>query len=145
MMLLCCGLVYGGTAVAPQLLESASTPQYAVSLHVTNNHIWLGPPAADFPQAAEVVVRVHDAQGQPLDGVAVTFVVAPSWVGSASLTPQQMLTRDGEARAVFRADTTGVVRVTARVNAVTQKAVITVSSRQGGGSSTGGPNMYLHD
>ena len=144
-MLLCFGLIYGSTAVTPRLLASTSSPTYAVSLRVTDNLLWLGPPAAGFPQAAEVVVQVRDTQGQLVDGVAVTFQVEPSWVGSASLTPQQVLTHHGEARAVFRANTTGVVRVMARVDSITQKAVITVSNRNGGGSSTGGPNIYLHD
>ena len=74
-------------------------------------------------------MRVRDAQGQPIDGIMVLFSVAPSWTQYASLTPAEVRTRHGEARAVFAAKTTGVVPVMARVDNVTLKAAITVERR----------------
>jgi hypothetical protein len=74
-------------------------------------------------------VRVRDAQGQPVDGMTVQFSVEPSWTPHASLTPAEALTRQGEARAVFAARTTGVVSVMARVDKVTLRAAITVERR----------------
>jgi hypothetical protein len=143
-LLLCGGLLCGSLTFAatrrpaPTRVES----QYTLSLRVSDSDIWLGPTAQGFAQAAEVVVWVLDAQGQPVDGVPVEFGVEPSWIRSASLTPQQALTRRGEVRAVFRAGTIGVVRIMARVGALTQEATITVRNRQGAGSSSGGPNIY---
>ena len=76
-----------------------------------------------------MVVRVRNAQGQPIDGMTVLFSVEPSWTQYASLTPAEVRTRNGEARAVFAAKTTGVVPVMARVDNVTLEAAITVERR----------------
>jgi hypothetical protein len=138
-VLFCSGLTLAATRrPAPTRVAS----EYTLSLRVSDSDIWLGPPAQGFPQAAEVVVRVLDAQGQPVDGVPVEFGVEPTWTRSASLTPPQALTHHGEARAVFQAETIGVVRIMARVGELTQEAVITVLIRRGPGSASGGPNIY---
>jgi len=82
-------------------------------------------------------VRVRDAQGQPVDGIPVRFSVEPSWIQNASLTPAETLTRNGEASAIFQANTIGVVQVMAQVDNVTQEARITIDappSPSGGGS-----------
>jgi hypothetical protein len=72
---------------------------------------------------------VRNAQGQPVDNLPVTFRVEPGWAQSASVWPQVAYTRQGRARALFQASTTGVVRVTVRVDNMTQEARITVASR----------------
>jgi len=76
-----------------------------------------------------VVVRVQDAQGQPVDGVAVMFYVEPSWTQSVSLTPAEALTRHGEAHTILQPSTTGIIHVMARVDNVVREAAITVSNR----------------
>ena len=134
---LCCMLLWISTACAPKHTELLSEHGYRVSLHVSDTLIWIGPPRSNFPEAAILVVRVRDAQGQPVDGIPVRFSVEPSWTQNASFTPAEMLTRNGEARAIFQANTIGVVHVMANVDNVTCEATITIDttpSPSGGGS-----------
>ena len=130
---LCCTLLWVSTACDPKHPEPSALSEhgYRVSLHVSDPLIRLSPAPASpgIPQAAELVVRVRDAQGQPVDGVAVRFAVEPSWTQNASLTPAETLTRNGEARASFQANTTGVVHVMVRVDNITHRAAITVVGR----------------
>jgi hypothetical protein len=81
------------------------------------------------PLASAVVVRVCDAQGQPVEGLPVVFAAEPSWTQNVSFTPPEARTRDGQARTIFEANTTGVVHITARVDRVTREARITIQSR----------------
>jgi len=75
-VLLCGSITFAATRrPAPARVESA----YTLSLHVSDSDVWLGAPGQGFAQAAEMVVRVLDAQGQPVDSVPVEFSVAPSW------------------------------------------------------------------
>jgi hypothetical protein len=83
----------------------------------------------DLGDAAELIVSVRNAQGQPVDNLPVTFQVEPGWAQSASVLPQVAYTRQGRARALFQASTTGVVHVTVRVDNTTREARITVASR----------------
>ena len=133
---LCCILLWASTACGPQQYEIPvqSEHGYRVSLHVSDTLIWLGP-VRGGPQAAALLVRVRDAQGQPVDGLTVLFSVEPDWTQNTALTPAETRTRNGEARAIFQANTTGVVHVMARVDNVTREAAITVNSRP---SPTGG-------
>jgi hypothetical protein len=70
-----------------------------------------------------------------VDELTVLFSVEPDWTQNTALTPAEARTRNGEARAIFQANTTGVVHVMARVDNVTREAAITVNSRP---SPTGG-------
>ena len=79
--------------------------------------------------AAELIVSVHNAQGQPVANLPVTFQVEPGWAQSASVFPQVAYTRQGMAHALFQARTIGVVHVTVQVDNATQEARITVASR----------------
>jgi len=127
---LCCMLLWVSTACGPQQYEIPvqSEHGYRVSLHISDTLIWIGTARSKFPQAAILIVRVRDAQGQPVDGIPVRFSVEPSWTQNASLTPAETLTRNGEARAIFQANTIGVVHITASVDNVTREATITVDS-----------------
>jgi Bacterial Ig-like domain (group 1) len=134
---LCCMLLWVSTACAPKHTELLSAHGYRVSLDVSDPLIFLSPRRSGFPEAAALVVRVRDAQGQPVDGIPVRFSVEPSWTQNASLTPAETLTRNGEARAIFQANTIGVVHVMAQVDNVTHEARITIDtppSPTGGGS-----------
>jgi hypothetical protein len=138
-MCLCLMLLWISTACAPKQAEFSAPSEhgYRVSFDVSDPQIWLGPSGLNFPQAAELVVRVRDAQGQPVDGISVRFAVEPSWTQNAAIAPAETLTRNGEAHAIFQANTTGVVHVTAQVDNVTREATITVESRpspSGGGA-----------
>jgi hypothetical protein len=86
---------------------------------------------ARYPTRAELVVKVYNAHGQPVDGVPVVFEIAANWTQHASVTPPQTTTQDGIARAIFRANTTGAVPVMAHVENLTQQTVIAVSSLDG--------------
>lgn len=77
-------------------------------------------------QDAAVVVRVRNRQGLPVDGIPVTFQVDPVWAQYVSIRPARALTQGGRVRVMLWADMTGLVWVTARVGAVTQRAAITV-------------------
>ena len=125
---LCCLLLWISTACAPQHTAVLSEHGYRVSLDLSDTQIWIGFPLPHFPESAVLVVRVRDAQGQPVEGMPVRFSVEPSWTQNVSFTPAEMLTRTGEARAIFRANTTGVVRVMASVDNVTCKATIAIST-----------------
>jgi hypothetical protein len=126
-----CMLLWVSTACAPKHneLSALSERGHRVSLSVSDTLIWVDSPGLNFPRAAELVVRVRDAQGQPVDGIAVVFSVEPDWTQDATFTPAEARTRNGEARTNFQATATGVVHVMARVENVTHRAAITIASR----------------
>ena len=141
-MLLCLALAYGSMACAPKLLGPTVPSGYFFSLWVSDPQIWLllsGDILEEqYPSFAELTVRVQNAQGQPVDGVPVTFQVEPDWVQDASVIPQRAITRGGVAQAVFRAETIGVVRIMVRVDDTTQETKITVEPTPGGGGNNDG-------
>jgi hypothetical protein len=127
-------------ACAPKLVGPTAGSGYVFSLQVSQAIIWVGQVdsavAAQFPQVAEVIVRVQDTQGRAVDGVPVTFELEPEWARSATLAPSQTTTRGGIARAVFsEPKTSGVVRVMARVDNTTAQARLLVQTYQGRSSS----------
>src|SRR5215468_12719701 len=103
LILTCLVLTLGGTACAPKLVGPTPGAGYRFSLEVSDPVIWLGAGiyvgGTPLPQAAELIVRVQDAQGRPVDGVPVTFEVEPGWERRLALAPAQTSTRGGIARA----------------------------------------------
>lgn len=134
-VLLSLTLAWSSMACAPQLAGPTTPSHYVFSLHTSDSQIWLvfpqSPLAARLPRVAELVVRVQDEQGRPVDGVEVRFELEPGWQHSASVTPQQARTRDGMVRAILEPQTTGVLRVRAHVENVTQESSIAVSNPAG--------------
>jgi hypothetical protein len=135
----CCMLLWGSMACAPLLHEPEALSEHGhrVSLHVSDTLIFLGASGPRLPLASAVVVCVCDAQGQPVEGLPVVFAAEPSWTQNVSFTPPEARTRDGQARTIFEANTTGVVHIMARVDRVTREARITIQSRPspvGGGA-----------
>jgi hypothetical protein len=121
------------SACAPKLMGPTAGSGYVFSLQTYPTVIWVGvldlTAAARYPQAAEVIVRVQDAQGRAVDGVPVTFELEPEWAMSTTLVPFQTTTRGGIARAVVsEPKTSGVVRVMARVDNTTAQTRLTVQS-----------------
>src|SRR6266849_2335672 len=104
LVLTCLVLTLGDTACAPKLVGPTPGTGYRFSLEVSDPIIWMGPGifvgGAPLPQAAELIVRVQDAQGHPVDGVPVTFEVEPGWARSVSLAPSQTSTHSGIARTI---------------------------------------------
>ena len=122
-------------ACAPKLVGPTAGSGYVFSLQTYPTIIWVGvfdlTAVARYPRAAEVIVRVQDAQGRAVDGVPVTFELEPEWARSAALAPSQTTTRGGIARAVFsEPQTSGVVRIMARVDNTTAQTRLTVQSYQ---------------
>ena len=68
-------------ACAPKLVGPTAGSGYVFSLQTYPTIIWVGQVEssrlAQFPQVAEVSVRVQDAQGRALDGVPVAFELEP--------------------------------------------------------------------
>ena len=98
---------------------------------------FLGASGLNLPQASEVVVRVPDAQDQPVDGLPVVFSAEPSWTLNVSFASAEARTRHGEARTSFEANTMGVVHIMAHVDHVMREARMTIQSRPsrvGGGA-----------
>ena len=75
----------------------------------------------------ELTAVVKDSQGQPVNGIPVTFQVAPDWQQDTMLVPIRTLSQDGIANTVFQADMTGVVRVTVQAGTTSQTTYITVT------------------
>jgi hypothetical protein len=135
LVLLSLVLVLGGTACAPKLVGPTAGAGYVFSLQVSEATIWFGmmdsTAAARFPQTAEVIVRVQDAQGRAVDGVPVTFELEPGWARSATLAPSQTTTQGGIARTVFSEPrTNGVVRIIVRVDNTMAQTRLTVRHYQ---------------
>jgi hypothetical protein len=133
-------LALGGPACAPKLVGPTAGSGYVFSLQTYPTIIWVGQVdsalAAQFPQVAEVIVRVQDAQGRAVDGVPVTFELEPEWARSATLAPSQTTTRGGIARAIFsEPKTSGIVQITARVDNTTAQTRLTVQTYQGRSSN----------
>jgi hypothetical protein len=128
--LLCAALGCGTIACAPAKLVGPTTPSgYFFSLRVSDTRLFLVIPGSSFehlPRQAEVIGQVQNAQGQPVDGVPVEFAVVGMQI--AEVTPQRVVTRSGQARAVLTPSTTGVARVVARVEGMEQEVRINVSS-----------------
>jgi hypothetical protein len=114
-------VICSSLACAPQFV-GPTTRGYFFALDDPFIDIYLG-------DTAELIVSVRNAQGQPVDNLPVTFVAEPGWAQSASIFPQVSYTRQGVAHALFQTNTTGVVRVTVRVDNLSRKAMITVASR----------------
>jgi hypothetical protein len=128
-------LALGDLACAPKWVGPTAGSGYVFSLETYPETIWVGvldlTAAARYPQAAEVIVRVQDAQGRAVDGVPVTFELEPEWAMSATLAPSQTTTRGGIARAVVsEPKTSGIVRVMARVDNTTAQTRLTVQPYQ---------------
>jgi hypothetical protein len=119
LVLLCLVLACSSMSCAPKLVGPTASGQYFF-LRVD--------PSINLARVSELFVHVQNAQGQPLDGVPVTFELEPKWAQRATISPQQALTRGGTARAIFQARTTGSARVIVRVDNATAEARINISS-----------------
>ena len=125
-------LNWAATACAPKLVGPTPTKGYFVSLQVLDPIIYVASSSFYAQQEirkATLVVRVQNAQGQPINDVPVVFEVAPEWTPYGSVTPSHTTTRDGMARTVFESNTIGVARITARVDGLTQDATVAVQNR----------------
>ena len=114
-------VVCSSLACAPQFVGPTTTG-YFFALNDSTPYMILGDTIA-------LVVSVRTAHGQPVDNLPVTFQVEPGWAQNAAVFPPVASTRQGRARALFQANTIGVVHVTVRVDNATQEARVTVAPR----------------
>jgi hypothetical protein len=133
--LVCCVLALSSAACAPPLVGPTAGAGYVFALRVSDPVIWLGhvdaSVARQFPQTTEVIVQVQDAQRRPAEDIPVTFAVEAGWVNSITIAPAHTRTHGGSARAlVSLPQTTGVVRIMARVDQTTAQARLTVQNYQ---------------
>jgi hypothetical protein len=136
LVLVCFGLVLGDVACTLKRVGPTAGAGYVFSVQVSDAIVWLGPvpaavAAARFPQVAEVLVEVEDAQGRPVEDVPVTFALEPGWARSASLAPSETRTQGGKARSrFFEPRTSGVVRILVQVDGTPAQVTLTVRSYQ---------------
>ena len=121
------GLWLGGLALVlvvllgvPGFTQAKATGDYNLKLRA--------PDEVKQFENVELTAVVKDSQGQPVNGVPVTFQVPADWQQNARVVPNQALTHDGTASASFDASMPGVVMVTAQVGNTTETARITVTS-----------------
>jgi hypothetical protein len=114
-------LLMSSTACAPPRVGPTVPSGYFFTL--------IAPSIVFYGEATEIIARVYDTQGNPVDGVAVEFQVDPKWATEAAVTPSRTVTHKGTAHTGFRADRVGTVRITAQVEHMTQTASISVRVR----------------
>ena len=114
-------LLMSSTACAPPRIGPTAPSGYFFTLFI--------PPTVFQGEGAEILVRVQDAQGNPVDGVEVAFQVEPRWATDASFTPSRLLTRQGTAYTRFQSGIIGIVGITAQVEQTIQTAKIYVTVR----------------
>jgi hypothetical protein len=114
-------LLVSSTACAPPRVGPTVPSGYFFTL--------ITPPTVFYGETTEIIVQVYDAQGNPVDGVAVEFHVEPQWASEAAVAPARTVTHKGAAYTGFRADIIGTVGITAQVEHMTQTATISVRVR----------------
>ena len=121
-ILLGCTLTVGALGCAPKRVGPTAPSGYFFSLVASYSMF--------FGTSTEVVVRVQDAQGNPVDGIPVEFQLEAAWQDKASLSPLRVFTTNqGRASTILRPGTIGVVRVIVRVENTTQEVAITDTQR----------------
>jgi hypothetical protein len=83
---------------------------------------------------SEIVVKVQNAAGQPVDGIPVLFEVDASWSGDATISPARVATHKGRASAFIDAGILGILPVWITVDGTTQEIRITTDQRGSGPS-----------
>ena len=121
-------LLGGLVACAPKqaVMPIQSQSDYLVSLKTKPNVIWLQTLVSNQPDSlhgvGEVIVCVRDANGQPVEGVSVTFTLEPPLDQRVKLRPEPVTAQDGHARAILEVHSPGTIKVHVRVDDVTQIA-----------------------
>lgn len=140
-------LLLGGLmACAPQpsALPTKTQSGYTVSLETRPDVVWLKGPVSNQPNnllgLGGLIVRVHDAQGHPVEGIPVSFNVEPSWSEDVSMWTDPATAEDGRARAIIEPHYAGTLKVHIRVQDVLKTATIRVEL-QTFGNSTAHPSL----
>jgi hypothetical protein len=128
---LCLVVMSAGLGCAPKLVGPTNPSGYFFALQASDAQLWLGsrPDSRIDPSSATLTVRVQNAQGQPVDGVPVTFHVDGKGDQNTWLMPPQATTEHGNALTLFQPKAVGVYRVRAQVEQYSQETEIYVNSR----------------
>jgi hypothetical protein len=132
----------GGIACAPTFTGPTAPSGYQFSLLAypstiqLPSHLSVADPQG-YPTESTLTVKVRNAQGQPVDGVPVSFSLPSDWNAYASLIPQRVLTQNGVAEAILQATTSGAVKVTAQVENQTREVFVSISSPSSGPPGSG--------
>jgi hypothetical protein len=119
--ILCLAVILSIMACTPKLVgPTASTSYFFVVYHPNAVLVRIGD---------EIIVKVQDAAGQPVDGLPVMFEVDASWSGNATINPARIPTHKGRASAFFNAGVLGRVPVQVTVDGTTQEVIIAVDAR----------------
>jgi hypothetical protein len=108
-------------ACAPKLLGPTASTGYFFTV--------LYPSTILLRAATEIVVKVQDAAGQPVDGLPVLFEIDASWSGDATISPARVATRKGRASAVIDAGVLGIMPLWVTVDGTRRKIEITTAQR----------------
>lgn len=99
-------------------MTTAGAASYRVTLPAASQTTRLRP--------LPLTVHVTDTDGQPVDNVAVQFRIAQTGLTAAQVEPPTVLTRDGQATAVFRARAAGQISIAITVDDHTETVHISV-------------------
>ncbi|WP_179130986.1 Ig-like domain-containing protein [Candidatus Entotheonella palauensis] len=133
-------------ACAPKQAELPVRTQsgHLVSIKTTPQVVWLKGPVSTQPNnelgLGGLIVQVRDDQGQPVEGVPVTFAVEPSWSDNVSLSSDRVTAKDGRARAIIEPEFAGNIQVHVNVEDVMQTATFQVKI-QDVGNTTASPTL----
>lgn len=119
--ILCLLLMLGMIGCAPKLIGPTVPSHYQFAVFT--------PYSVIVGVSDTIIVRLQDAQGQRVSGVAVRFQVAPSWANQASVMPAEVITQAGHAQATFQGNTTGSVPVRVQVENLTHEIHIDINVR----------------
>ena len=119
--MLCLVVTFSMMACAPKLVGPTASTGYFFVVY---------PPNVVLVRIGdEIVVKVQDAAGRPVDGLPVMFEVDASWSRTATISPARVPTHKGRARAFFNAGVLGRVPVRITVDGTTQEIIIAVDAR----------------
>ena len=117
----CLALPFFVMACAPTLLGPTAATGYFFTV--------LYPSTILLHAATEIVVKVQDAAGQPVDGLPVLFEVDASWSGDATISPARVSTHKGRASAVIEVGVLGIMPLWVTVDGTRQEIRINAEQR----------------
>lgn len=133
-------------ACAPMQAEPPVQTQsgYSLSIETKPDVVWLKGPVSYTPNnqlgLGGLIVHVRNAQGQPVEGVPVTFTVEPSWADDVTMWNDEVTAEDGRARAIIEPRFEGNIEVYVRVDNKMQTAKFHVV-KQDFGTTTADPTL----
>ncbi len=139
-------LLLGIMACAPMQAEPPVRTQsgYTLSIETKPDTLWVKGPVSYTPNnqlgLGGLIVHVRDAQGQPVEGVPVSFTVESDWEADVTMWTDESTAEDGRARAIIQPSFEGDIKVYVRVDNSMQVAEFHVVE-QVFGNTTADPTL----